>query len=234
MCADLAAKAQTINYQRAMQWELRLFVLRNGCNPLILGGLRKIPRQGPREQLAPCDEFESVYAIASNRLRFAMVLARDAALRRSAIETFSNANIDWDHGEIFGVTKNDTRYRVPMTKRLRTILAGVSACAEPGETFLGALSRDRRAIKACTILSELKLTQKKQNDGQPMKWSLHDLRRTAARELYQRTQDIRKVQRLLGHQSPLATWWYIGNVGQHLDASDLEPIQTIDQERKQA
>lgn len=232
MCADLAQAAKTINYQRALQWELRLFVLRNGINPLVLSALHRMPRQGPREQVVPCDEFESVFSIASNRLRVAMLLARDAALRRSAIEAFSNANIDWDNGEIFGVTKNSAHYRVPMTHRLRAILAGVSACAEPGERFMAAMSRDRRAVKACTILWELKEAQRKQNDGQPMAWSMHDLRRTAARELYTKTKDIRKVQRLLGHASPLATWWYLGNAGQPLTSDDLEPITVLKPERR--
>ncbi len=223
MCSDLAKKAQTINYQRALQWELRLFILRNGIDPMTLSALHKMPREGPREQLVPADEFEQVFAVASNRLRLAMLLARDAALRRSAIEKFTSGNIDFDNNEVFGVTKNSARYRVPMTHRLRVMLASVYAFAAPGEPLLAAVGTNRRTVKACTILWELKRIQKQVNGGQVLAWSMHDLRRTAARQLYENTKDIRKVQRLLGHASPIATWWYIGNAGQPLDAADLEP-----------
>jgi integrase len=220
VCTDIAKKAQTVNYQRAMQWELRCFILRNGINPLTLGGLRKLPREQPREQTVPDEEFETVYAVASNRLRLALVLARDTGLRRSAIEKFTKANIDFDHGEVFGVTKSNSRYRVPMTQRVREMLAMIAPFCAANEPLIAAVGRDRKAVKACTLLWELKALQKKV--GGEMKWSMHDLRRTAARQLYERTKDIRKVQRLLGHASPVATWWYIGNVGQALTGDELE------------
>ncbi|HUV70185.1 MAG TPA: tyrosine-type recombinase/integrase [Terracidiphilus sp.] len=231
MCADLA-KAKTPAYQRALQWELRLFILRNGISVDTMRAFRKIARQGPREQLVPEDEFEAVFAIASNRLRLAMILARDAALRRSAIEQFTNSNIDFDHGEVFGTTKGNSRYRVPMTSRLREILSLIAPFAAKGEPLIATVGRDRRQVKACTLLWELKETQRKA--GGPFEWSMHDLRRTAARQLYERSKDIRKVQRLLGHASPVATWWYIGNAATALDAADLEPESIQPKERKKA
>ncbi len=223
-----------MNYRRALLWELRLFILRNGADPLLLGAFPKLPRQGPREQLVPGDEFEAVLAQATNRLALAMLLARDAGLRRSAIEKFTNANVDFDHGEIFGTTKNGARYRVPMTHRLRILLAGVCPFAAPGEPLIATLGHNRRPVKACTLLWELKDMQRKLNGGVPFEWSMHDLRRTAARQLYDSTHDIRKVQRLLGHASPVATWWYIGNAGQTLTAEDLEPKPKLITERKLA
>ena len=222
MCDDLVKKAASISYQRALQWELRCFILRNGANPMLLSYLRKIPRQRPREQLAPDKEFEDVYAIASNRLRLSMVLARDAALRRSAIESFNRNNVDWEHNEVVGITKAKATYRVPMTHRLRSMLSLLCACADDDTPLIAQVGRKRQPVKACTLLWELKDTQKKLGG---MKWGMHDLRRTAARQLYDRTHDIRKVQRLLGHASPMATWWYIGNNGQSLSSAELEPIQ---------
>lgn len=158
---------------------------------------------------------------ASPRLRLALLLARDAALRRAAIETFTSGNIDLDRGEIFGTAKNQSRYRIPMTSRLRSALVDVVYFAGKDEPLIAVMSHNRRQVKACTILWELKRTQEKVTPG-GMAWSMHDLRRTAARKLYDRTKDIRKVQRLLGHASPTATWWYIGNVGQDLNCGDLE------------
>jgi integrase len=102
------------------------------------------------------------------------------------------------------------------------MLSMVAPFAAKGESLIATVGRDRKAVKACTILWELKALQKKVRPG-GMAWSMHDLRRTAARQLYDRTKDIRKVQRLLGHASPVATWWYIGNNGQPLTAAELEP-----------
>jgi integrase len=215
-----------------MQWELRLFILRNGINPNHLIAFRKIPRQGPREQLVPHSEFEEVFERASNRLKLAMLLARDAGLRRSAIEKMTNSNVDFDHNEVWGTTKNRAHYRIPMTQRLRELLAPICAFAGHDETLIASVSLNRKPVKACTILWELKRTQ--QMGGQVMDWSMHDLRRTAARELYTRTKDIRKVQRLLGHASPVATWWYIGNAGQELLASELEPEPKKNRKEKAA
>jgi integrase len=230
VCDDLAQAAKTLSYQRALQWELRLFILSNGINPQHLTALHKLPRSGPREQLVPDAEFETVLALASNRLRLAMLLARDAGLRRSAIEKLTNTNVDFDNGEVFGTTKNGARYRVPMTFRVRELMAAVCPFAAKGEPLMAAMSLNRRPIKACTILWELKRTQER--SGARMDWSMHDLRRTAARQLYDRTKDIRKVQRLLGHASPIATWWYIGNAGQALSAAELE--HTTQPERRLA
>lgn len=68
-----------------------MFILNHGLNPNLLTALRKLPRATPREQLVPGDEFEAVLAIASNRLQLAMLLARDAGLRRAAVETLTQA-----------------------------------------------------------------------------------------------------------------------------------------------
>ena len=216
-----------------MQWELRLFILRHGITGEAFKAFRKIPRQGPREQMVPEEEFEAVLHLASPRLRLAMLLARDAALRRSAIESFTNGNIDFDHGEVFGITKNRQRYRVPMTRRLRAALADVAFFAAKGEPLIAVMSHNRRPVKACTILWELKRAQE-QCFGDTKPWSMHDLRRTAARNLYDQTRDIRKVQRLLGHASPVATWWYIGNAGTDLSGSDLETLYKPPEQEKKA
>jgi site-specific recombinase XerC len=41
--------------------------------------------------------------------------------------------------------------------------------------------------------------------------------------LYERTRDVRKVQRLLSHKNLSTTMWYLGDAGVEIDARDLEP-----------
>jgi integrase len=148
-------------------------------------------------------------------------LARDAALRRSAIEKFSIRNCDFDMGEVVGVSKGWSTYRVPMTQRLRELLVGIAVLAKDNEPFIQTVDNHHRAVNAGTLLWELRRTQRSLGLALPC-WGLHDLRRTAARELYTRTGDIRKVQRLLGHTSPVCTWNYMGQIGLPLSAIDLE------------
>src|SRR5208337_405794 len=54
-------------------------------------------------------------------------------------------------------------------------------------------------------LAALKLKAGVTNQG-----TIHDLRRTCARELYDKTHDLRLVQQLLGHRNLSSTLAYIG------------------------
>ena len=54
---------------------------------------------------------------------------------------------------------------------------------------------------------------------------LHDLRRTAAVNIYKLTRDLTIVQSLLGHQSLPSTMWYLDHDLTTVEPSDLEAIK---------
>jgi site-specific recombinase XerD len=68
--------------------------------------------------------------------------------------------------------------------------------------------------------------QAKRRAGIETPWTLHDLRRAAARRVYERTHDVRKVQRLLSHKNLSTTMWYLGDAGAEIDAEDLETTKS--------
>jgi integrase len=178
----------------------------------------------PRETIVPDVEFEAVYRVAPPMTQLVMLLAREAGLRHAAILQFSASCCNFENRTIMGRTKGGASYNVPMTQRLYERL--LFACAGTRDSKVSLLAQyNRRASRnpAYNTISS-GLFKAKQAAGVTSAWGLHDLRRTAARALYERTRDIRKVQRFLSHSSPMQTWWYIGNVGIELTHEEIEVV----------
>jgi integrase len=154
-----------------------------------------------------------------------MLLAREAALRIGTILQFSVSNCDFNRRQITGRTKRHASYTLPMTKRLYEKLLWCAAGARDAlEPLLAQYhTGERKTYEYASLHRALRDTQQAAGLRRGA-WSFHDLRRTAARELYQSTKDIRKVQRLLAHSNPWHTFWYLGNAGLDLDAEDIEQV----------
>jgi integrase len=169
----------------------------------------------------PDIEFELVFRFASIKTQLIMLLARDAALRHAAILNFTAGNCNFENRTITGKTKGGSTYNVPMTQRLYERL--LFACASAGDQREQLLAQYNVKTKRVgyTQISTL-LWKAKRDAGVTRKWGLHDLRRTAARALYESTHDIRKVQRLMAHSGPMQTWWYLGNAGLELTHEEME------------
>ncbi len=102
----------------------------------------------------------------------------------------------------------------------------IQACAQANddnEPLLCQWNRGRKRMHYNTLTSAI--GRAKKAVGITKQWGLHDLRRTGARNLYERTKDVRKVQRFLGHSSLNQSFWYLGNAGVDLSSDDLEPIE---------
>ena len=175
----------------------------------------------PRETTVPDVEFEAVFRVAPAMTQIVMLLAREAGLRHAAILNFSASCCDFEKRTIVGHTKGGASYNVPMTQRLYERLLFVCArVRDSRESVLAQFNRCGRHPAYNTISSGL--FKAKRAAGITSPWGLHDLRRTAARALYERTRDIRKVQRFLSHSSPMQSWWYMGNAGIELTHEVLE------------
>jgi integrase len=175
----------------------------------------------PRETTVPDVEFEAVFRVAPAMTQIVMLLAREGGLRHAAILNFSASCCDFEKRTIVGHTKGGASYNVPMTQRLYERLLFVCArIRDARESVLAQFNRGGRNPAYNTISTGL--FKAKRAAGITSPWGLHDLRRTAARALYERTRDIRKVQRFLSHSSPMQSWWYMGNAGIELTHEDLE------------
>jgi integrase len=150
-----------------------------------------------------------------------MLLARDAALRHSAIANFTAANCNFENRTITGKTKAGASYNVPMSQRLyERLLFACNGARDQNEQLLAQYNVRRKRVGYNSISTLL--WKAKREAGVTRKWGLHDLRRTAARALYEVTRDIRKVQRLMAHASPMQTWWYLGNAAIDLSPEEVE------------
>jgi integrase len=193
-----------------------------GCPPNP-DGYPIVPTVTPREVTVPDEEFEAVLSIAHPKLRLSLLLARDAALRISAIANLSAHNVDFDANEIVGKTKRYTSYRVQLTTRLKQELAYAVYMAKAGLPLLATFNRNMLPPHPSSISHDLIKAKKQLGITRP--WGFHDIRRTAARSLYSFTGDIRKVQSLLGHTSLTSTLWYLGNAGSQPTADELEQVR---------
>jgi integrase len=174
-------------------------------------------------------EFEQVFHAAGSALQLAMLLARDAGLRRAAIWNITAANCNFEKRIISGVTKNAAMYLVPMTQRLYERLLFVCASTNDAQESLLATFNVRRKKPNYGSMTNW-LHETKKRAGVKTEWGFHDLRRTAARALYERTHDLRKVQRLLSHSNMQQSCWYLGAQGIDLEAADLEPTKAKEEQ----
>jgi integrase len=159
-----------------------------------------------------------------------LLLAHDEGLRAGTIARMQKHNCDLEKRELRGATKFGAGYAVPMTQRVYEKLALVCALARADETLLGAISFRKKPVNPKSV-QEL-VRGAKRRAGITSDWTLHDLRRSAARRLYDRTRDVRKVQRLMSHKNLSTTMWYLGDAGVEIDATDLEPQPKTQKEKK--
>jgi integrase len=175
----------------------------------------------PRETTVPDIEFETVFRVAGPMLQLVLLLAREAGLRHATILHFTAANCNFETRMVSGRSKAYSSYTVPMSNRLfERLLFACAGAVDANEPLLCQYNQQRKKPHYNSLTCSL--SRAKKLAGITAHWGLHDLRRTAARALYERTGDIRKVQRLLGHASPQQSWWYLGNAGITLTHQDME------------
>lgn len=202
------------------QAALRRLLQENGRTDLA-SRIPKLNSNMPRETIVPDAEFERMLRVCAPEIELCLLLAHEAALRSKATLELSRANCDFDGRRINGTTKGGTKYDIPMTKRLHERLLWFCAAAQSATEPLTAVFRPHRKELTANALRSA-MAAARVRTGLTSTWGLHDVRRTAARNLYNVTGDIRKVQSLLGHKMLWTTCWYLGNALQNLSADDLE------------
>jgi integrase len=169
------------------------------------------------------------FRAANGLCQLAMLLARDAGLRHRSIVEIAAVNCDFNKRLLSGKTKGGATYSVPMTKRLYERLLFVCAQTNSKLEPLLATFRGRNKPPAYGSISDALRTAKAIAKVETP-WGLHDLRRTGARALYERTHDLRKVQRFLSHSNMQQSCWYLGASGIDLSPGDLEPTSPYSNE----
>ena len=141
-----------------------------------------------------------------------LLLCRDAALRAATAYAVNSSNIV--KGRIRVKTKNHGSITVPLGVALqRMVSAAVAMATSSRQPLVEALGAPGGPHHAGAMHHRLK--RAKERAGVTSVWSFHDLRRTAAQALYERSHDLRTVQSLLGHKQ-------IGNTLRYLNAARVE------------
>lgn len=163
--------------------------------------------------------------MAKPAVKLALLLARDAGLRQGTILQFAASNCNFEQRLVTGRTKRYTSYSTPMTRRLYTLLRWMCAgVKDQNEPLIARFKNRGKGTYHAHYLAQLLKTAQKAAGLEGCEWTLHDLRRTAARTLYKATHDIRKVQRLLSHASPYNTLWYLGNAAIDIEPEEIEMV----------
>jgi site-specific recombinase XerC len=234
LCAEFENQGLAPGTIKTIHGDIRKLLWSIGTGTACLAGIPRTAPRKPREQTVSDLEFEQVYKVAKAGLQLVMLLARDAGLRHAAIWNITSSNCDFHHRIVHGKTKASSNYNCPMTQRLYERLLFVCAQAlDSQEPLLAQFMRRRRKPDYYAISNWL-LTHKK-DLGIVTPWGLHDLRRSGARALYERTHDLRKVQRFLSHAHMAQSCWYMGDNGTDINPEDLEtPCKTPEQKKKSA
>lgn len=111
-------------------------------------------------------------------------------------------------GQIVTATKRGRVIAVPVTPRLRALWNLAMPREGEEDVRMVDLLNDRRMVQGRHTIGERWQRWKKQV-GLPPNLHIHDLRRDAAHRAYAACGDVREVQGMLGHQSPMTTLVYL-------------------------
>ncbi|WP_446745657.1 tyrosine-type recombinase/integrase [Silvibacterium acidisoli] len=176
----------------------------------------------PRNVTAADAEFEAVLRKAPGWLKLTLLLTRYCALRATTALTLTAADINTETWHIRRRTKAQMSISIPCGPRVREMLRFALHMAEPGQYLVNALGGKGDTPGKLYENSNHAINKLKRDLKISGKWTLHDLRRTAARELYDNTRDLRLVQALLGHANLAQSLWYLSDATHTLTADHLE------------
>lgn len=191
----------------------------------------KHPAIRPRNTKATRAEIDSLLAAASPALRLWILLCSDLAIRSGTAMGISPEHYDQERKALTFTSKKGSRVTLPVTGAVAEILDSCNLASSV--PFISQVrdntrrrtgpNRTRQVMNSSNLRSEFRELRK--SLGIERKLVLHDLRRTSAVRLYQRTHNVRLVQTLLGHVSLASTIWYLDNELEPVELEELEAIK---------
>lgn len=216
------------NYTKA----LARFLRHVKASEEITSEVPRVRQPSPRLVIATDAERESLLAAATPRLRFFLLLCADLGLRHRTATRITISNYDAAARSLSFTTKGNAHQTLPATREIAdTIEALIRAGRDPHTPIVTLLRPAKqqghppgpnpRFAKAFDKLkTQLRIRRE---------LHIHDLRRTAAEDVWEATKDLRLVQAQLGHRSPITTVRYLAN---RINLKDLTPVRdAVDQMR---
>jgi integrase/recombinase XerD len=186
----------------------------------LSGEVMQPRRPDPRETILTQAEAAAILSAAAPWLKTLLLLALDLGLRRSDAIRVAPVHYHAEKGHVtIRQRKTGRTVQLPVTQRLAAWLAR-SSPDTPETPFY--LAYRREPLSARGLNSAWNAVKKRAGINREL-W-FHDLRRTAAVQLYERTHDLRAVEQFLGHHSLKSTCAYLEHKDPHKLASYLETI----------
>ncbi len=198
----------------------------------ITSEVPKVRQPSPRLVIATDAEREGLLAAATPRLRFFLLLCADLGLRHRTATRIALSNYDSATRSLSFTTKGNAHQTLPATREIAdTIEALIRDGADTDKPIVTLLRPPKqpghppgpnpRFAKAFDKLkTQLRIRRE---------LHIHDLRRTAAEDVWEATKDLRLVQAQLGHRSPITTVRYLAN---RINLKELAPVRdAVDQMR---
>jgi len=210
----------------------------NGPCPTKSGSFRLPKVDNERQRYLTIDEEKKLLAELLKKSKQAhdmALVSLDAGLRFGEIAFLAWGCIDAENGLIRVLdTKGGRDRNVPMTERLKELFKSLVA-GEPGELVFpspksdpGKAPRIQGQVPSAFVRAMKESGLNKGVTNPKMRASFHTLRHTYASRLVQSGADLYKVQRLLGHSTPVMTARY-----SKLADDDLrQAVKAMEQDRK--
>jgi integrase len=213
--------ARATTYQWRNIFKRLLLILQEFGAPRIQ--LDRVPTPRAKTRTATPDELRRLLAAAGAHMRLFVLLTWKLGLRHTAAFQVSPSTYDREHATILIHTKNDKRRTIPVTPDIAALLNAASDHA--GDLTESAVSILRRGGegKPLSPTSMQGAWHRLCKKAEVYNLTPHDLRRTVANLVMQKTHDIRAVQAYLGHDNLASTCHYIAP----LTEESLRDLQTL-------
>lgn len=191
-------------YNQALKWCLRYMQVPEK----FLYGIPHIKGVRPRGNILSLEAIDTLLSAAPTHMRLYILLCSDVAIRAGTVVRLCENDWDHDNGCFRFTTKANVVVALPVTKRLRAMIDMAHTYkADTGTPYLKRIGGPDVYWQQHSYGRQLKLLQAELGIRPAV--TSHDLRRSAARRMYEVTKDLRVVQALLGHTNIASTFHYL-------------------------
>jgi integrase len=178
--------------------------------------LTKLRPPRPRVVIAEGDELERLFVHAKGWMDCWLIITAQHGLRFAEAQKLSRRNYNPEMGTITYRTKGESTNSIPASAELRVYLESITDQRLFSVPLIDVLAGESlSSFQVRNAWRNLKRRAQVNPDLRP-----HDLRRTLAVRLYNKTGDLRQVQNLLGHSNFATTCTYL----EHRNPADLAAV----------
>ena len=181
--------------------------------------LQKVPTPQARQVMIDPGDLEKLKAGTPPWFRCFILLCFDCGLRRAEALRCAPIHYSEEQGTISIEVKKKRKQICKVTDELKQILALAPKTDDPSKSFMTLLRGDPYPALSKKTL-QFWWDKYKKLSGIAGGVNSHDLRRTAATQLYLARHDLILVQKFLGHAHPVTTLRYLAHAGN----LELKPI----------